>query len=214
MTVALLSALFAILTIRKHIKKRSTISLLLILVFFSMTLGLVFSSFDDLLGWKDLLGEETWLGFGLGQIFNMFVNICYFALCIEIFIAKDKWSTKQILYFTAIFLIDLLASLFMMLYYLVDWPQNIIFFSIIHMVITAFCFILWVVKCTQVMSSVEDDQYRSKFQFFRISAIIYIFVVGFFAVGSVSDSSSFLTWIGMGLLAFTLIFSYKGFLAS
>src|SRR6056297_2467244 len=81
--VAVMGLFLLVLTIRKHLQKHSRISFMLIVVYSSMILGMMFASFDDILGWDNLLGPGTWVGFGLGQIFNSISNICYLALYIE-----------------------------------------------------------------------------------------------------------------------------------
>ena len=157
--VATVGFVLLLMTLKKHIQKRSRISELLLLTFACMAFGMMFASFDDLLGWDDLLGSETWLGFGLAQILNSLANISYFALYIEIFLVKENWEQPHKEYFLGFAMVDLAAAILIMGYYTFGWQvYAVIIPSIVHMVMATVLFTLWIITSTRMIQKIDDDQ--------------------------------------------------------
>jgi len=112
-----LSIILTILLFRKYLRKKSRIASGFIFVFINLILGNIFSSFDNLLGWDNLLGPETWLGYGLGQIFSSLATVGYFWLWVEVFKVKDRWTPSLKQNFVLFTSIEMLTAIFMLTYY-------------------------------------------------------------------------------------------------
>lgn len=213
LVVAATGLILLFLTIRIHLKKHSQISTNLIIVFLAMILGLTFSSFDDLFGWDNLLGPETWVGFGISTIFNSLANISYLALYIVIFMAQGKWKTKQVLFLVGFSTIDITAAVLSMGYYAFGWdfiPSIIP--SATHMVFAFVLYAFWFIQCTRIIKTLNEEEYLRRFRSFQISSILILFSVISFAITGFSESRSYITWVGLGFLSLGLLFSYLGFL--
>ncbi|MBN2157020.1 MAG: hypothetical protein JW776_13335 [Candidatus Lokiarchaeota archaeon] len=213
LAVAVTGIILLVLTIRKHIKKSSQVSSILIIVFLAMILGLTFASFDDLFGWENLLGSQTWVGFGLSTIFNSLANSSYLALYIAIFMAQDKWKSKHIIFLVSFGLVDLTAAVLSMGYYAFGWifyPSIIP--SAIHMIFAAVLYTFWLVQCTRIIKTLTEEDYIRRFRSFQISSILILLSVIAFAITGFSETRSYITWVGLGFLSLGLLFSYLGFL--
>ena len=90
---------FLVLLGKKYRENKTKTTLGLIVTFSFQVGSTLFSSFDNLLGWDDLLGPNTWLGFGISQILLGLVGVCYFWLYLETFQVEDHWTPRQKGYF-------------------------------------------------------------------------------------------------------------------
>jgi hypothetical protein len=205
-----LCAVLFVLLLIKYQKKHTRIALGFLYIFIFLILSAIFSAFDTVIGWKDLMGKNTWLGFGIGQIFNALANIVYFWLYIEIFRVKEAWKPKQKLGFMIFAVISITCSTLMMTYYLIQVPADIFIITIIYMGLTTIIYLVWIMACLNLLKTIDDPKYKEKFQYLLQMAIIFFILILILAVAGISENPSFLTWIGMVLLVCGIYFAYKG----
>lgn len=209
-----LGLIFTYLLFLKYLEKKSRIAFGFVFVFINLILGNVFSSFDNLLGWDHLLGPETWLGYGLGQIFSSLATVGYFGEYIEVFKVKEQWTSSLKQKFLLFTIVELVTAVFMLTYYVIGFPSDLYIPTGINLVFTLIVYFAWLEGTTRLLKSIEDPIYKRRFQYFRKVAISFIIVMFFLALSALCDQPSFVTWVGLLSMILGMYFGYKAILSS
>lgn len=212
--IGLVAFVYVLLLIPKYKQKKSKITIFLLLTYLFTTLGMIFSSFDNFLGWDNALGENTWLGFGLSQIFIGSANIAFIALYLEIFMVKEQWNTLHYKLWGGYAIIMLSSATLIMTYYSFNWPNFILPQNIVFLIFSILCFGLWAISSTKILHRMENITYKKKFRSFQLTGIFFIILLLLLSLANLSDSPSFLTWFASFFMILTFYFSYRGFLHS
>jgi hypothetical protein len=199
-----------ILLINKALKRPSRIINGFIFTFLFLILANISSSFDNLFGWRDLLGPDTWLGYGLSQIFTALANIGYFWLYIDIFQADSNWKKNHKIIFFLFSFFEVLCSVLMMTHYLIGFPSNIMAISILFISITAIVYIMWIKGSSRLLKRVQDKHFVRKFKCLLIMSVLFFIVIIFVGISGMSESPSFATVIGMIIMLIAMAFAYIG----
>ncbi len=208
-TIAIVGFFLTFLIYRKHQKKRNRVSMGLFFVFLCLSLAMLFASFDNLLGWENLGGEETWVGFGLAQIFNGLANTGFFWTYIEIFQAKERWDKKWKFYFGLFALIEIFVSILIMSYYTFKWPSFVLITSGIHVLLSSVCYIAWFVSSTLLLKRIQEPKYQKRFKSLRRTSISFMIAIVFLAISAMSETRSFTSWMGMVMIIIGIVFAYN-----
>jgi len=200
--------------LKRYFEKKSRIASGFVFVFTSLIVGNIFTSFDNLLGWDNLLGPGTWLGYGIAQIWSTLASVGYFWIYIEVFQVKDQWTFSMKRKFILYTIVALTTAIFMMTYYLVGFPANLYIPTGINLGLTIFVYFAWIAGCNKLLKTIEEPQYRIRFQYLRLVAIIFLVVIILLALASISENPSFTSWIGMAFMILGMYCGYKGILAS
>lgn len=200
--------------LKRYFEKKSRIASGFVFVFICLIMGNIFSAFDNILDWKNLLGPETWLGYGLAQIWSTMASIGYLWIYLEVFHVKDQWSRSLKLKFMLFSIVELITAVLMMTYYLIGVPTNLFIPTGINLGLTVIVYFAWIIGCTKLLKTIEEPQYRIRFQYLRSVAILFLIVIILLALASISEQPSFASWIGMGFMILGMYCGYKGILAS
>jgi hypothetical protein len=195
---------------KKYKKRPTRIATGFLYVFIFLILGNVFSAFDNLFGWDNLLGPQTWLGYGIGQIFSALGNGMYLWLYIEIFRVKDRWTGKQRIGFSIFMIAEVFLAIIFMTHYLLGVPPDIFLYSALFMGLTAIIYISWILGSLKLYKTVEDKRFRQKFLDLLIMAILFFFVIVFLVIAGLSEVPSFASWFGLVLMLIGMRFAYLG----
>jgi hypothetical protein len=211
---AALGTVLFIMLLNKFRKKGTRIAAGFLAVFIFLIIGFIFSSLDNVAGWDNILGPETWLGFGIGTVLNAMANTGYFWLYIEIFRVKEKWSPLQKLGYLIFAIIEITLSILIMTHYLIGFPPDVFIVSIFYMGLTTLIYLFWIPGCIRLLKKIEDRKYRMKFYYILAMAITFFITVILMAVAGMSESPSFLTWIGSVFTIIGMYFAYHGIIQS
>lgn len=204
-----IGCILLIMLFQRYLKKKSKIALAFIFVFLSMILSFVFSSFDNLLNWDNLLGPETWIGFGISQILIGVANVVYYWLFIEIFKVKEKWTRNQKLKFLGFVTVYMMASVFIMTYYAFGFPPDLYVPSLTVLVMSLFIYFFWISECGRILTRLDNTDYIYKFRYLRLTADAFLAVMAFSVIASLSSSPSYASWIAMLLTLIGVFFGYR-----
>ncbi|UYP47743.1 hypothetical protein NEF87_004028 [Candidatus Lokiarchaeum ossiferum] len=212
--IGVVALIYAFLLIPKYKQKKSKITIFLLFTYIFTSLGMIFSGFDNFLGWDDLLGENTWLGFGFSQIFVGCANTAFIALYLEIFRVKENWNTSHYILWASYAILMLGSSTLIMTYYSFHWPRVILLQNVIFLLLSILCFGLWTISSTRILHRMDDAKYKTKFRSFQLMGISFILLFILFTLANLSDSPSFFTWFASFFMMLGFYFSYRGFLHS
>jgi hypothetical protein len=200
--------------LKRYFEKKSRIAKGFVFVFICLIMGNIFTSFDNLLGWDNLLGPGTWLGYGLAQVWSTLASVGYFWIYIEVFQVKDQWTTPMKRNFLLFLIVEITTAILMMTYYLIGFPADMYLPTGINLGLTVIVYFAWIAACTKLLKTIDEPRYRTRFQYLRMVAVLFLIVIILLALASISETPSFTSWIGMGFMILGMYCGYKGILAS
>lgn len=200
------------LVIRRYRQSKSKIGAGLIVTFTGEVLSTLFSSFDNLLGWDDLLGPGTWLGFGLSQLFLALVGASYFWIYLETFRVEELWTGRQKATFAAYTAALFTVSTFIMTYYTHGWPPDVVVPSLAQGALLMACFLSWIVGSTRLLKRLDDPRYVQRFKDLRLCSALLVVAMFSAMFSSMSDVESFFGWAAILIIIVALYFAYRGLL--
>jgi len=171
-------------------------------------LATLFSSFDVLLDWQNLLGINTFLGMSLAFLMSGLANSFYVWAIIDIFYAKESWSAIHKRQFFIYTLLEI-ASNGVALILRLNTNSFATLFTIVHMLL-GFIAYLVMFKCAHNLSkSVKEEQYRSRFLNLRLSALFMLLLSVFFLIDSLYVEFTIYSLIGWACVFFAVYGLYR-----
>ncbi len=198
-----------IMFVKKYRKKPSGMAVSLIMGFIFIILSTLFSSFDILLGWRDLKGTDSYVGMGFAFIFNAAANVAYFWLILEVFFVKETWNLVQktvyISYAILEFLITTLAMVFRI------QGKDVFLWMAAHMLLSVAIYGVLSFKAMKMKRKIDQQSYRARFVNLQRSGISLIMILVLFVADSFFSEVTLYSLLGWAFMAIGLYFFYKSY---
>lgn len=197
---------------KRHQEKRTILTRNMLIMMALYTLAPLFTSFDILLGWQNINVSNSYLGIGIGLIFNGLGNTFWLWFNLDVFLENEYPKPQQRKYVLLFFIAEIVATslnLFLRLFDLWYWQ----FFAIIHSVLCLILFFTIFRTSKMLIVKVEqDDPHWYKLKAIYRAALFGLGSVILFAIDTFSDMVTVYSVIGWLLLMGMCYNIYRGYL--
>jgi hypothetical protein len=195
----------------KFTQRKSVLALMLLGMITSYALATLFSSFDVLLGWQNMLGENTFLGMGLAFLMSGIAITFYAWMLIEVFYGKANWNTKmKVIYGFLAF--GLIGFTTISLILRIQKNGAAFYFTAVFFLVTLYVIGMLVKNAFMMAGRVHEEIYKKRFYNMAWSAFSLFFMMVFFIIDSLYVEFTIYSLIGWTCVAISLYFTYKSYI--
>ena len=196
---------------KKNKTKHSRLARMFLLFSSSIMFAILFSAFDVILDWQNILGDDTFLGMGLAFIFTSIANIFFLWIIMEVFLVRASWAKNQKLVFIlyTLFSIGSTSMAFLARFY---FDNLRIIFMVVFMLVSARIYYIDVTEGIIMRNRVNEKAYKQRFQNMVNAGVSMILMLVFFGIDSFFTEFTIYSYLGWGMAALNLYFMDKSFL--
>jgi hypothetical protein len=214
-TIKIILLIFVILIdialISKYYHRKAKLALVLIFMITCFAFAILFSAFDVLLNWQNLLGQNTFLGMGLAFLMSGLGIVFYLYQIVEVFYSKDHWDSKYKIIFSLIS-IGLVGLTGISLILRINRNPAAFYFVAGYFVLLLLVIVLMIKNAFQIAGRVPEKEYKQRFHFMGWSALMLLLMMIFFIIDSLYEEFTVYSLIGWTCVALTLYFVYRGYI--
>jgi hypothetical protein len=208
--ICLLSVIL-ISMINKYLKRKTSVALTMTCMFFFYILSVLFSMFDVVLDWQNVVGPNTFLGMGLAFFMSGIGNALFFWFTVDIFYNR-KFDENNPFYRFLIIVIGEPIITFIALLLRITGSSLAFIFIVIHMLLSLFIYFLIARHSFELAKKVSEPAYIERFKCIGKSAVWLIGMMMLFAVDSFYTEFTLYSIMGWLCLAVAIYYMFKGYL--